>query len=151
MNMPRPNLLLGTRQWAAMSKQSPEERTRARERAIVDLLRKMVLSREPVEEHFHAVFVDDKREYLGDAPLGRGGKGHLSLRMRDLFGCALSIGADGIVIAHNHPSGLCRPSRYDIEATAKLRTVAEALDIKLLDHLIFTQSAVYSMRAGGKL
>ena len=151
MTLPMPRLLSPRQVSAAVPRQSPEQRARASNRAIIDFLRNMVLAQSEPSERFHAVFVNRKREYLGDAPLGKGGADHLSLRMRDLFGCALSIGADGIVIAHNHPSGQCRPSRYDIEATAKLRTVAEALDIKLLDHLIFTQSAVYSMRAGGKL
>ena len=39
----------------------------------------------------------------------------------------------------------------DIAATRRLAEVAKALDIALIDHLIFTQEAVYSMRAGGLL
>lgn len=122
-----------------------------RQRALVDYLRAMVLGSLEKAERCHAVFLDDTHAYLGDAPLGQGGSGSLSIRMRDLFGKALSLSASGIIVAHNHPSGHCRPSQYDIEATRRLNDVAGALDIDLLDHLIITQDAIYSMRAGGNL
>lgn len=123
----------------------------SQQRALINFLRAMVVSPADANERFHAVFLDDVNTYLGDAPLGRGCSGSLTVRMREVFAHALGVSATGIVIAHNHPSGLCRPSQFDIDATRRLKTVAEALDIKLLDHLIFTQDATYSMRAGGNL
>lgn len=119
-----------------------------RDHAMIDFLRAMVIAKPFEAERFHALFVDHNRSYLGDAPLGLGGNGRLSLRMRDLFSKALLCGANGILVAHNHPSGQCRPSRADIISTRRLETVATALDIELVDHLIFTKDAVYSMRAG---
>lgn len=119
-----------------------------RDHAMIDFLRAMVIAKPFEAERFHVLFVDQNRSYLGDAPLGLGGNGSLSLRMRDLFSKALLCGANGILIAHNHPSGQCRPSRADIVSTRRLETVATALDIELVDHLIFTKDAVYSMRAG---
>lgn len=116
--------------------------------AMVEFLRAMVISQPFNSERFHVLFVDPSGTYLGDAPMGSGGAGGLSLRMRDLFTKALSHKASGILVAHNHPSGQCRPSRADILSTRRLETVATALDIELLDHLIFTKDAVYSMRAG---
>lgn len=123
--------------------------TGARKLAIVDYLRAMVLQPPGRIERVHAVFFDANRGYLGDAPMGQGGPGSLSLRMREVFGRALSLDAHGFIIAHNHPSGHCRPSQYDIDSTARLNSIAKTLDIELLDHLIFTHEAVYSMRAGG--
>lgn len=120
----------------------------SRDHAMIDFLRAMVIAKPFEAERFHVLFVDKKRSYLGDAPLGLGGSGRLSLRMRDLFAKALSCGADGILVAHNHPSGQCRPSSADIISTRRLESVATALDIELVDHLIFTKDAVYSMRAG---
>lgn len=116
--------------------------------ATIDFLRAMVITWPFETERFHVLFVDQRRSYLGDAPMGSGGTDCLSLRMRDLFAKALSLRATGIVVAHNHPSGQCLPSRSDIVSTRRLEKVATALDIELLDHLIFTQGAVYSMRAG---
>lgn len=123
----------------------------ARQGAIIDYLRAMVLNPGGQIERFHALFLDGDRGFLGDAPLGQSGPSTLTLRLREVFGKALTLDAHGLVIAHNHPSGECRPSVFDIEATTRLNSMARSLDIELLDHLIFTHGAVYSMRAGGQL
>ena len=127
------------------------ERELLRQRSLVDYLRNVVTTGPEDRERFHAVFLDEVHAILGDAPLGEGGRGTLSFRMREVFALALGLGASGLIVAHNHPSGQCRPSRCDIDATRRLKGVANALDIELVDHLIITRSAVYSMRAGGNL
>lgn len=122
-----------------------------RNAAMIDYLRKIVLAPPVRHERGHAIFVDAKRAWLGDAPCGIGTMSTLTLRMRELLGEALRHDAAGIVLAHSHPSGHCRPSGCDIAATRRLAEVASALDIALIDHLIFTLEGVYSMRAGGLL
>lgn len=119
--------------------------------AMIDYLRSVVLTPPAQHERGHAIFVDAQRACLGDAAFGMGSKGTLQLRMRGLFGEALRLRATGIILAHNHPSGQCQPSGCDIDATRRLQGIARALDIVLIDHLIFTAEAVYSMRAGGML
>jgi DNA repair protein RadC len=71
--------------------------------------------------------------------------------MRSLFGEALRLNAAGMILAHNHPSGQCRPSDCDIAATRRLQDVGRALDITLSDQRSFPRKALYSMRAGGLL
>lgn len=119
--------------------------------AMIRYLRGAVLSAPKGCERFHAVFLDARQAYLADASMGVERITALTLRMRDLFSKALAVGARGLIVAHNHPSGDCRPSRSDILATHRLKEVAIALDIELIDHLILTENAVYSMRAGGDL
>jgi len=126
---------------------APERQTAA----MINYLRSMVLRPGRYSEQFHATFFDEEHTFLGDAPLGEGGGSTLSIRIREVLGRALELDAYGIILAHNHPSGQCRPSARDIEATQRLKHIAKALDVTLLDHLIFTHDAVYSMRAGGQL
>ncbi|MEO0057302.1 MAG: hypothetical protein RIT17_752 [Pseudomonadota bacterium] len=123
----------------------------ARLGTLVAYLRAAVLPSAIRHERCHAVFVDPQRRFLGDTSVGLGNFSALSLRMRDVFAEALRLGASGMILAHNHPSGECRPSDNDIAATRRLAEVALALDVALIDHLIFTHKAVYSMRAGGLL
>ena len=136
---------------ALQARPAPPPKPEARLGPLVAYLRSMVICPQDERERCHALFVDARRTCLGDAAIGRGGRGALSLRMREIFGEALRLEAHGIILAHNHPSGECRPSSYDISATRQLAAVASALDIELIDHLIFTTRAVYSMRAGGLL
>lgn len=120
-------------------------------RGLVGFLRAHFVQAMEGEERFHTVYLDETQGFLGDAPIGEGSAGSLSVRIRDVIGHAITLDARKIIVAHNHPSGECRPSQIDIDATARLKSVASAMDIELLDHLIFTEEAVYSMRAGGKL
>jgi DNA repair protein RadC len=74
-----------------------------------------------------------------------------TLPMRTIFSASLRHGAEGLVIAHNHPSGNPEPSRADIEATRRLAEVAAALGIRLHDHLIFAGGECRSFRELGLL
>lgn len=118
---------------------------------MVRYLRTMVISPGSDVERFHAIFLTRNFDYLGDEAMGRSEVASIELRMRDLFAKALAAGSNAMIVAHNHPSGVCRPSVRDIEETRRLVRVGQALDIRLLDHLIITQTAAYSMRAGGDL
>lgn len=138
---------------ASLQQARPNE-CQCREARLIDMigyLRRVVLQAPEHGERCHAVFMDTQRRYLCDEPVGRGDISCLTLRMRELFSRALAVEASAIIVAHNHPSGVCRPSQLDIDATRRLSGIAKALDIELLDHLIFTHNAVYSMRAGGNL
>jgi DNA repair protein RadC len=119
--------------------------------AMIGYLRSLVLAPPAQYERGHAIFLDAHSAWLGDAPCGIGTLTTLGIRMRALLGEALRYDASGIILAHSHPSGHCRPSGCDIATTRRLVDVARALDITLVDHLIFTTDAVYSMRAGGLL
>jgi len=57
---------------------------------------------------------------------------------------ALELGAVALILAHNHPSGTLKPSEADKLITRKLNKAAEALDLKILDHLIITERDYYS-------
>lgn len=53
-----------------------------------------------------------------------------------IFREGLKVGAEEIVVAHNHPSGDITPSRADIAATKCLQEAGELLSVPLIDHLI---------------
>ena len=103
------------------------------------------------EERLHVVYCDEQERYLFDETLVIGGKTSLGMRARPLIHRAFAIGAGSLVIAHNHLSGDCRPSQKDILATRHLQDLGYALDLRLLDHMIFTRERFFSMAAAGML
>lgn len=137
-----------TNLWDVRHGRNPSERHLG---DLITRLRARLLAPPATTERMQAVFFDKRRTFLGETALGEGRAGALSLRHRDIFAQALSLRADSMILAHNHPSGICKPSRIDIEATQRIATLARALDIELVDHLIFTETAVYSMRGNGEL
>ncbi len=78
-------------------------------------------------------------------------EGSVLLPIRAIIARALEVDARGLVIAHNHPGGDPRPSRADIHATRRLADTADALDIRLHDHLIFAGADCRSFRELGLL
>jgi DNA repair protein RadC len=101
------------------------------------------------EERLHAIFADAGRGYLADEPVVMGSASRIEARVRPLIERALTLGASGVLLAHNHPSGRCRPSVDDVSGTIRLAEIAEALELTLIDHLIVTRTRVFSMRLGG--
>ena len=75
----------------------------------------------------------------------------VAMPVRDIIVDAARLGSAALVLAHNHPGGDATPSDGDCSATRKLARAAEALDVTILDHLIFAGSQCSSMRRMGLL
>lgn len=75
----------------------------------------------------------------------------VGMPVREIMVDAARLGSVGVVLAHNHPSGDARPSSADCKATRKLARAGEAIDLAVLDHLIFAGCDCNSMRRMGLL
>ena len=75
----------------------------------------------------------------------------VEMPVRAIIADAARLGSVGVVLAHNHPSGDARPSSGDCQATRRLARAAEAMDLAILDHLIFAGEDCSSMRRMGLL
>lgn len=64
---------------------------------------------------------------------------------------AVARGAAELIVAHNHPSGDPMPSLQDARATRRLAEGAQAVGIRLLDHIVVAGSAWSSFRLMGLL
>ncbi|MCL5245057.1 DNA repair protein RadC [Cellulophaga sp. 20_2_10] len=95
-------------------------------------------------EEFWIVYLNNSNKVLHQAQLSKGGITGTLVDVRLVLKQALEIGAIGLILAHNHPSGGLNPSAADKQITQKLKTAAQALDMKVLDHIIITQRAYFS-------
>jgi DNA repair protein RadC len=75
----------------------------------------------------------------------------VGMPVRQIVADAAKLGSAGVVLAHNHPSGDSKPSDADYRATRKLARAGEAIDLAILDHLIFAGRDCSSMRRMGLL
>lgn len=64
---------------------------------------------------------------------------------------ALAHKSAGIILAHNHPSGDAQPSDSDCRATRRLAMAADAIDCRIVDHLVFAGASCTSFRQAGLL
>lgn len=101
------------------------------------------------QEVLLAVYISGDGRTLGHRLFASGEQAVVAGRYRALIEPALRLGAQGILLAHNHPSGDPRPSVADIEMTRGLQALLRLLDFDLVDHLILGGGQTTSMRGAG--
>lgn len=99
-------------------------------------------------EVFMVVYLNTQNEVIGDEILVEGTIDQLYIHPRQLMARALNMSARGIILLHNHPSGTPSPSPADLQLTRSIKIAAEAMRLDILDHLIITRNACYSIEAG---
>lgn len=95
-------------------------------------------------EEFWIVYLNNSNKVIQKSQLSKGGITGTLVDVRLVLKTALEVGALGLILAHNHPSGTLKPSEADKNITQKLKMAAQSLDIKVLDHLIITEKAYFS-------
>ena len=95
------------------------------------------------QESFMVVYLDKAMQVIGKQELFKGQENLVMFTPKFIYQEALRHKANGIIIAHTHPSGLLMPSQADIEATKTLKEAGDIIDITLLDHLILNRTGEY--------
>jgi len=95
-------------------------------------------------EEFWIVYLNNSNKVLQTTQLSKGGITGTLVDVRIVFKMALQVGAVGLILVHNHPSGTLKPSAADKNLTSKMKRAGESLDIKVLDHVIVTENAYFS-------
>ena len=88
-------------------------------------------------ETLMTIFLNARSRIIG-YELTPGTVDHASVYLRELAKRALLCNATMVVLAHNHPSGICLPSPEDVKLTASVRSALAVFGIRLVDHLIVT-------------
>ena len=95
-------------------------------------------------EEFWVLFLNNSNKVILKSQLSKGGISGTIVDVRLVFKIALESGATGLILCHNHPSGTLMPSDADKHITKKLKMAGDSLDVKVLDHLIITETKYYS-------
>ncbi|MGG8497911.1 JAB domain-containing protein [Tenacibaculum sp. TC6] len=102
-------------------------------------------------EHMYVLYLDNANKVLAYQLLSVGGITATLLDIRILIQGALLTNSVALILFHNHPSGKLKPSNADIELTKKVSSSLGLLDLKLLDHLIITETSYYSFADQGMI
>lgn len=102
-------------------------------------------------EHFAVLFLDVQNRFIAFERMFTGTLTQTSVYPREVVCAALAHGAAAVVLAHNHPSGTVRPSRADEELTQTLKSALAMIDVRVLDHVIVSQTDALSMAERGLL
>ena len=118
-------------------------------RSVIDYLF-AAMAHEPVEQ-LRVLYLNTRNRLLLDETVAEGSVNVAPVYPREIVKRALEVGATALILAHNHPSGDPRPSGEDVRITRLVATAADALDIRLHDHVIVARSGWTSLRAAGYL
>jgi DNA repair protein RadC len=98
------------------------------------------------QEYCLAFFLNGQQELLLKKTITIGGLNFNYLEGREIFEIAFQLQASNIILVHNHPSGNLEPSMNDLLVSKKLAQLAEAMGVKLIDHLIISRQGYFSIR-----
>lgn len=134
-----------------------------RRQGSASLTRAVVTTSHDIAEYLRSVLKDYRHEVFAVLFLNRANKvrhfeivseGGITGTVADpriILKKALEEDAVSIILCHNHPSGSLRPSRADEELTTKIKEAAKYFDIRVVDHIIVSESGYYSFADEGIL
>ncbi len=103
------------------------------------------------KEHLIVLCLDIKGQVIKNETIYIGTSSSVQIAIKDLYKSAVRIGAFGIIVVHNHPSGDAKPSHADEKLTDMMKEAGKILSIELIDHIIIGKDQYYSFRQQRKI
>lgn len=100
-------------------------------------------------EEVWLVMLSNSKNIIEKVRLSSGGTVNSPIDIKLVLKNAVQHLACGVVVVHNHPSGNCAPSQYDIDITRRLKNALEIIDVRLLDHIIIGRGDSFSFAERG--
>lgn len=101
------------------------------------------------QEEFKVLLLNRANHVIGVYEASSGGITGTVADPRLILAVAIKSLSVAMVLGHNHPSGLLRPSGADEELTKKIKEAAKYHDIKVIDHIIVCSEGYYSLADEG--
>jgi DNA repair protein RadC len=98
------------------------------------------------KESFYVILLDNAMRRIADFEISKGLLNASLVHPREVFNPAIKHSSKGVILIHNHPSGVLEPSAEDISITKKLLESGKILEIPVFDHLIITDAGYFSFK-----
>jgi DNA repair protein RadC len=113
------------------------------------LLRENRISR--IQEHFWIVGLDKSNKILFIELLALGNDNRIHIKAPEVFRMAIYKNAPKVILVHNHPSGVLKPSQEDLKTTDRLLKGGEIIEIDVIEHLIISEKGYFSFDQEGMI
>lgn len=98
-------------------------------------------------ENMKVLYLNTKNILLGEELYDLGTINRICIYPREILKAALYFEANGVILVHNHPSGITTPSKQDINFTTAIKNTLQVLDITLIDHVIISANSEFSFKS----
>ena len=100
-------------------------------------------------ERVRVLYLNVQNHLILDHHVGDGSIDEAAIHPREVIRKALDLGASGLILVHNHPSGSPQPSRADIQITQRIAEAGRLLGVVVHDHVIVGREGHVSLKAKG--
>jgi len=104
-----------------------------------------------IYESFFILLLNRPNHTIGYAKISQGGIIGTTVDVKIIAKYCLDSLCSGVILAHNHPSGLLEASDEDKKITEKVKNALSFIDVKVLDHVIISKNKHYSFADEGFL
>ena len=133
------------RRWSATS---PEQR-KSINNSQEAYERFLALIDDPTKEHFMVAYLNRGNKVIKVERISTGGISKTLADPKVIFKNALLKEATALMLCHNHPSGVPRPSSEDKQLTQAIVSAGKIFDIDVLDHIIIGENSYFSFAEHG--
>lgn len=98
------------------------------------------------KETLFMICMNAKGEVKNSVKLSEGTVGEIFVYIPTLLETALQQKCRFVILAHNHPGGVSKVSRDDIDMTRSCKKALDIIGVKLLDHVIVCGNQTVSMK-----
>ena len=102
-------------------------------------------------EECWVIYLNQANKIIRRQRISTGGLAATQVDIRLVIREAIKVNATSMVLVHNHPSGNVRPSKDDDRLTQALLQASKTLNIRVLDHVIFSDGTYCSYADEGRL
>lgn len=97
------------------------------------------------KEHLRGIYLNAHYQVIHDEIISIGTVDTSIVHPREVFRPGISCSAAGVILVHNHPSGILKPSAEDARITQQIADAGKLVGIELIDHLVVTTEGFISV------
>ena len=101
-------------------------------------------------EIVYMIFINAHGKILKCVKVCDGSPESVTVDNRTLMEAAIRQDAGDVILVHNHPNGFAVPSSADIAATKNVIPLLKAINVNLIDHIIYADGDCFSMAKSKK-
>jgi len=130
--------------------ENPREVAVRSSRDANEVLREIIGKEMQVRQMQVALYLNNSNKIMAAEIITIGSMKSVTSDVSGIARQAVTIGAAGVIVGHNHPSGNKLPSEADRREAKKLKNALKTLDISLLDSIVLTSDEYYSFSDNGE-
>lgn len=102
-------------------------------------------------EEFWVLYLNRSNRIISEERISQGGVTATVVDVKIILRYAIERLASSMIVFHNHPSGSEKPSTADDKLTNNIKQGAAYIDVRLFDHIIYTDKSYFSYADNDRL